>query len=185
MPEELSVRVGVMWDVLDDGTLRVSFAGQPPVDAVGVGAVPPLGAPVVCLSTYDRLYVLGADLRGGTPTEPDPPARISKRYDGGITTDPDGGWWVPIVVPGTWVGDIPTDGRVRVDFPHPIRTQADPAEWVVLAQYGSTAGITDRAIVVEARDRERDHMILTCPGATPGVRVRINYIVGVQPEQGI
>ena len=74
MTQPVTVRVGTLVDVLDDGTLKVSFARALAVEAVPVGQIPPLFSQVVCLSTYDRVYVLGADVRTATP-EPEPEPR--------------------------------------------------------------------------------------------------------------
>ena len=181
-PQPVTVRVGTLADVRDDGTLMVSFARALAVEAVPVGAIPPLWSQVVCLSTYDRVFVLGADIRTTTLPEPDPPVVASKRYDSGLTTDRDGHLWAPLVVSGSWVGEVGASHEVRIDFPHPIRTDVDPLEWAVLAQMGAASG-HDGTVIVEARDRANDHMVVECPDVHPNQRVRINWIVSV-PQQG-
>ena len=105
---------------------------------------------------------------------------MSKRYDNGLQTDADGHWWAPLVVSGSWVGAVGAGGEVRIDFDPPIRTDVPSGEWSVLAQYGAASSAGD--LTVEARDRDRDHMLLTT-SHPPGTNVRINCMVSI-PQQG-
>jgi len=172
----VTVRFGVCEATLDNGHVAVSFPGQPDwFEALPLDVFPQPHQPVVCLSTYDRLIVLGSPA-ATVPAAPVAGCELSKDDDNGLTVDGVGLIKQPFIVrSGSWVGDLVAhEATVTFDY---IRDGIDLDDLAVFAQIGDAHGFTDYRVQTPPTRRTRESMVVTVPGAPPTGNVRINWLI--------